>query len=615
VLILISGTADLDSDVTTTLSGATAGLNTFTVSAGSASSSFLFTPVDDVVRESDETISVRIQESAGYVILSGGDLAVVTIIDNDATPIVSVRTDGITSLTEGSGSLFTAIFDRSPSDTALSLTFSLSGTAQLAGDFTVTSGATSLSASQYRVDFEVGVSSVTVVFAITDDGVPESNESIQVGIDLSASYDITSRFALFTIIDDDLDTPPVISVVVTQPAGKSLPENSASSFTFEFHRDTSNLVSPLSISFTVGGSAAFLSTASTDYTVVSGADTFSSTSGAVTIPAGSSTKSIVIQPKNDANVEADETIILSIFGSTSYTISSTQGSDTAVITNDDGNPLVSVAISGVSTVTEGSGTVTFVFTRTGPVDRVLVANFAISGTATFSSDYSLSGTASSSSTSGSVSFNIGATTANVILSPSADVLTESKETVIFTVSSGSADYDAGTPSLATANINDKPPTLPVISITSVASSVAETAATTTIRIGRSVVLSGSVSVVIGLTGTAFAKTDYTLTPGVISGSRLLITVPSFSSAVTVTFKTINDVLVEGNETAIFTITPQSSYIVDPSLSSKTITIVDNDVAKRNLHERNALPGNSASILSSFSSFVFGVLSFLFLGFF
>lgn len=615
MVILISGTADINSDYSTSLTGANAGLNTFTVSAGSASSSFTFTPIDDLVRESDETISVRIQDSAAYVILSGGDLAIVTIADNDATPIVSVRTDGVTSLTEGSGSTFVAVFDRSPSDSAFSLTFSLSGTAQLPGDFTIASGATSLSASQFRVDFAAGVSSASVTFAITNDGVPESNESIQVGIDLSASYDITTRFALFTIVDDDLDIPPVVSVVVTQPAGKALLENSTLSFVFEFRRDTSNLVNPLSISFTVGGSATFLSTASTDYTVVSGADTFSSTSGAITIPAGSSAKSIVIQPKNDANVEADETIILSVFGSTLYTISSTQGSDTAVITNDDGKPQVSVAISGVSTVTEGSGTVTFVFSRTGPVDRVLVVNFDITGTAAFSSDYSLSGTTSSSVTSGSVSFNVGAATANVILSPSADVLTESKETVIFTVSSGSADYDAGTPSSATANINDKAPTLPVISITSVASSVAETVASTTIRIGRSGVLSGVVNVVIGITGTATVKTDYTLTPGVVSGGRLLVTVPSFSSSLSVTFKTINDVLVEGDETAIFTVTPQSSYIVDPSLSSRTITIVDNDFAKRDLHERNALPENSAFLLSSFSSFVMSILSFLFLGFF
>jgi hypothetical protein len=80
-------------------------------------------------------------------------------------------------------------------------------------------------------------------------------------------------------------------------------------------------------------------------------------------------------------------------------------------------------------------------------------NFSVGGTATFSTDYTQSGAATFSASSGTVTIGAGNSTATVTIDPSADSTVESDETAMLTVTSGTG-YNVGTPSGATGTITN-----------------------------------------------------------------------------------------------------------------------------------------------------------------
>jgi hypothetical protein len=87
---------------------------------------------------------------------------------------------------------------------------------------------------------------------------------------------------------------------------------------------------PLTISFTVGGTATY----NVDYTV-SGAASFSTTVGSVTIGIGQTSATMVMTPVPDSTPEADETIILTPIASPGVFVIGSGSNWTGTITNDD----------------------------------------------------------------------------------------------------------------------------------------------------------------------------------------------------------------------------------------------------------------------------------------
>jgi hypothetical protein len=101
--------------------------------------------------------------------------------------------------------------------------------------------------------------------------------------------------------------------------------------------------SDYTINFTVGGTA----TLTADYTQT-GAATFGASSGTVVIPNGSTSASVTVIPVSDSDLEADETIILTVSPGTGY-VSGSPSSQTGTITNDDtNNNYPMVAITGLN---------------------------------------------------------------------------------------------------------------------------------------------------------------------------------------------------------------------------------------------------------------------------
>ena len=189
-----------------------------------------------------------------------------------------------------------------------------------------------------------------------------------------------------------------------------------------------------------------------DYTQT-GAATFSTSTGTVKILAGQTTATVTIDPTTDNVAEPDETVTLTVTSGTGYNVGSPAAA-TGTIVNDDTS--VTVTVSPASVNEDGAAKLVYTFTRNPLLTGPLTIDFSVSGTATFNTDYTVTGADSFSSSAGSVTFADGSNTATVTVDPTSDNVFENNETVILTVGSG-AGYSAGAPGAATGTIaNDDP---------------------------------------------------------------------------------------------------------------------------------------------------------------
>src|SRR5207248_1868366 len=143
-------------------------------------------------------------------------------------------------------------------------------------------------------------------------------------------------------------------------------------------------------------------------------------------------------PTADTTVEPNETVILTVAAGTGYAApgnpdyaAASVGTATGTIANDDTD--VSVAVSPSSVPEDGAANLVYTFTRAGLTTGALTVNFTVGGTATFNTDYTQSGAASFTATTGTVTFAAGSSTATVTVDPTADTTVEPDETVALTM--------------------------------------------------------------------------------------------------------------------------------------------------------------------------------------
>jgi hypothetical protein len=116
-------------------------------------------------------------------------------------------------------------------------------------------------------------------------------------------------------------------------------------------------------------------------------------------------------------------------------------------------PEVTVTVAPAAVAEDGAANLVYTFTRSAADGSPLTVSFSVGGTATYNTDYTQTGAASFTATSGTVTLAAGATTAIVTIDPAADATVESDETVILTVTAG-AGYTVGTPSASTGTIQN-----------------------------------------------------------------------------------------------------------------------------------------------------------------
>lgn len=155
--------------------------------------------------------------------------------------------------------------------------------------------------------------------------------------------------ALSTIFFTNLNlvaSNPVVSVTASP---SSVNENSGTGMVYTFSL-SATATSNITVNFSVGGSATF----SSDYSQ-SGAASYNASAGTVTIPNGSNTASITLTPTGDSNLEANESILLTLTAGSGY-VAGSPGSATTTINNDDTLAITPiVAVTGVNHSTTADG--------------------------------------------------------------------------------------------------------------------------------------------------------------------------------------------------------------------------------------------------------------------
>ncbi len=243
-------------------------------------------------------------------------------------------------------------------------------------------------------------------------------------------------------------------------------------------------------------------------------------------------------------------------------------------------PSVTVAVSPTSVLEDGATNLVYTFTRNGSTANAMTVNFSVGGTASFTEpDYTQTGAATFTATSGTVVIPSGSSTATVTVDPSLDLTVEPDETVVLTVTSG-VGYNVGSPSAATGTItNDDTSVSVAVSPGAVAEDGVPNLVYTFTRTG---VISTPLAVDFTVGGTATfgaSPNDYTQTGATAFTSAAgVVTFTAGSSTATVIVDPETDSTVEPDETVILTVIAGVGYTPGaPASATGTITNDDTDV--------------------------------------
>lgn len=356
--------------------------------------------------------------------------------------------------------------------------------------------------------------------------------------------------------DDDEETEATVSFTLS---GQTVPENVGTATVIAQLSETS--ASDVTVPFTVGGSAA--GGAGNDYTI---------TSSPVTISAGDTTANIVITVNDDAVMESDETVVVTM-GTPSNAAKGSPDEHTLTITDND---------SAAPTVYFGSAS------QSGP-EKVGSMTIAVQLSAMSGDDvtvpFSVSGSASEGAgndftiTSSPVTISAGDTSASISIVVNDDGLVEGNETVVVTMGTPT-NADKGSPDVHTATITDND-SLPIVSFALSSQSNDESISSWLIRIEMDRTSLSDVSVPFTLGGSASEGADYSITASPV-------TISAGSDWTNITVTVVNDSNVEGDEQVVATMgTPTNATKGSPNVH--TATIEDDD---------SALPTPSAPVFDA-----------------
>ncbi len=520
----ISGTATSGTDYDA-LSGSV------TIPAGSASAMATVVPITDTLTEGAETAIVTINASAAYQIGTPNS-ATVSIADASATSLPTVTisaSDPNASETGPDNGTFT--FTRTGSTTAaLTVNYSISGTATNGTDYNALSGSMTIPA---------GAASALVTVVPKIDTVNEGTETVVLNLAVDAAYQIGLPSSATVNIADSLAPPslPVVSITATDASASE----SGDTGTVVLSRAEST-ASALTVGYTIGGSATYGS----DYTLT----------GSATIPAGSSSVTVTVVPKSDTLTEGTETVVFTIVAGSGYQLGSSTSATVNIADSAAAKPTVTISASDPNASETGPDNGLFTINRNGSTSATLTVRYTVGGSATNGTDYN--------TLSGSVIIPVGSSSATVTVVPKIDTVNEGTETVVLNLAVDAA-YQIGLPSSATVNITNGGATLPTVNVIASDPTASELGLNTgSFTVTRTGSTSASLVVRYTMGGTATNGTDY----NTLSGS---VTIPVGSASVNVNVVPISDAIFDPGETAVMTISPDTAYQVS-SPNSDAVTI-------------------------------------------
>ncbi|BAY24884.1 Na-Ca exchanger/integrin-beta4 [Calothrix sp. NIES-2100] len=232
----------------------------------------------------------------------------------------------------------------------------------------------------------------------------------------------------------------------------------------------------------------------------------------------------------------------------------------------DAPPSITLAVSPSSVLEDGTANLVYTFTRTGSTTNALTVNYNVAGTATFNTDYTQSGAASFTATTGSITFAAGSSTKTLTIDPSADTTFEANETIALTLATGTG-YTIGTTTAVTGTITNDDPSGITINLspsqTIVEGLISPQNAAYTVSLSQA--SSQTVTVKYATAnGTATAGSDYTSTTGTLTFN------PGDISKV-INIPILNDSISEADETFTLKLTTPTNASLGTSTVTTTIT--------------------------------------------
>ncbi|RFM31701.1 beta strand repeat-containing protein, partial [Chitinophaga silvisoli] len=440
----------------------------------------------------------------------------------------------------------------------ITVNYTVTGTAASGTDYT------SLPAS---VVIPAGTNYVDVSYNTNDDKIIEGNETVIVTL-TSAEAGSSTTYVTFplsatdysatsTISDDDnTATNMVLNLAVTTGAWEP-----ATDGVFTLSLPTGYTAKEdVTVNYTVSGTA----TAGTDYTTLS---------GTVVLPALSNSVTIPVTITDDKIIEGTETLALTWNQGTSPTLGTFSGSGIATmgVIDDDNiaaNKVFTIVADGDAAEPSTNGAFKISLPAGVSVVEDVTVNYTVAGTATPGADYN--------TLAGTVNFPAGSNSISLPVTVIDDNDIEATETVIATLTGGSAatfGTFTGTAN-ATVNIadNDVVPANKEVVIAGTTNGTEPSAnGVFTVSLPGGISYPEPITVNYTVSGTAIAGTDYTTLSGTV-------TIPAGVNSAVINVPVLDDDLIEVDETVIVTLTSAAapsfgSFIAN---TSATINIADNE---------------------------------------
>ena len=521
---------------------------TVTIAAGSQSASILIAVVDDLIVENSEELTVTlsgVSSSVSAVSLGTSLSATGTLVDNDSAV---VDLSGVTtSAVEGANLAYQVDLSQQASEDVV-VTYTIAG-----------SGSDVAEVSDYSssgsVTITAGTQSVSLLVAVVDDAIVENSEELTVTLSgvssgVTAVSLGTGLSATGTLIDNDSAVVDLVSVTPSAVEGANL----------EYQVDLSQKASEdVTVNYSVVGSGSDVAEAS-DYT----------STGTVTIAAGTQSASILIAVVDDLIVENSEELTVTLSGVSSSVSGVSLGTSLSATGTLIDNDSTVVDLSGVTTSAVEGANLAYQVDLSQQASEDVTVNYSIVGSGSDvaeASDYTSTGT---------VTIAAGTQSASILIAVVDDLIVENSEELTVTLSGVSSSVSAvslGTSLSATGTLIDNDSA--VVDLSGVTTSAVEgTNLEYQVDLSQQASEDVTVSYTIVGSGSDVAEvTDYTS-----AGS---VTIAAGTQSASILIAVVDDLIVENSEELTITLDSVSSSVSAVSLGtslSATGTLVDNDSA-------------------------------------
>ncbi len=274
---------------------------------------------------------------------------------------------------------------------------------------TATAGSDYTAASALTATIAAGTTEEIITITVSDDATNENDETFSITLSNPSSGISLGSNTTFTHTINDNDLARKANFASASSSGAE----SSTTVNLNVQLSVVDNDNPTTVDYSVTGG-----------TATNGTD-FSLSSGTLTFAAGSTSENISFTVSNDATDEDDETFDVTLTNPSNCNLQS-PFKHTYTITDDDAAPTVNFSASS-SSGSETVGSITMTINLSAASSKTVTAYFSMSGTATSSTDYSI--------TSSPVVFSAGQTSKNLTVTVVNDNLVEASETIIATLTS------------------------------------------------------------------------------------------------------------------------------------------------------------------------------------